>query len=265
MMLPNGKILPHDEIVKLITKYKKSKSTKIRDKIIMSNINAVYAVAHKYRRFCQHSSFTFDDLVSEGVLGLIEAIDRFDANKHVSFFTYAHWWVFKYINKNITFGTLELPPHRLAIFQKYEKLMQECANSNVELTIDEVCAKLKVSKKILLDTLSKKESLYLENLPSNIKGDNKLSRAIQHKEDFEDTIMQKVTVDKIKGIIVDNLTEKEAEVINGRFGLGNEDAKTLEELADELKISIEYVRILQNKSLDKIRNLLNIGSVINGE
>jgi RNA polymerase sigma factor (sigma-70 family) len=258
-MLPNGKILPQEEVVNLIADYKKTGNLKSRNKVIMSNIKAVYAIAHKYKRYCKNGSITFDDLVSDGVLGLVEAIERFDSSRHVNFTSYSHWWVFKYVNKNISFGTLNLPAHRLALFQKYERLMQESANNNEDLSLDEICAKLGATKKTLLDTISKKDSLHIDFLPINSESMYQTHRALATRDAEEESIFKKITVDKIKAIIVDNLTSREAEVINGRFGLEEDDPKTLEQMAEEMNISHEYVRTLQNKSIEKIKSILMVG------
>lgn len=263
-MLPAGKILPNEEIVKLIAHYKKTGSQKSKDKIVLGNIRSVYNIAHKYSKFCKHGSFTFDDLVSDGVLGLIEAIDKFDPNRHVSFSSYSHWWIFKYINKNISFGTLNLPVHRLALFQKYERLMQECSNNGIELSMDEICERLHATRKTLLDTISKKESLYLEYLPTTIVSVDRMKNAIENKNNLEEEICERITVDRIKSIIADKLNDREATAISEGFGLYDQESKTLERVAEIMDISHEHVRTLQNRGLEKIKSILKIG-ILDGE
>jgi RNA polymerase sigma factor (sigma-70 family) len=245
--------LTNAEILGLIKKYRNSEDYEARDKIVLSNIRFVYMLAHKYHKYIPGASF--DDVVNEGVVGLIESIDRFDTSRENNFLTYAYWWILKRITQNITIGTLELPYHRSRVYSKFKALSEKYEKSGEEKTEQEICKELGISHKTLTDTILKKDSIFRDD--DNSQESDLMAKCLQAKEDFENRVCDNVLFSRIMDGINDILNEREKTVIVERFGLGDTEPKTLEELADKLQISCEYVRIIQNKSLEKLKRALS--------
>src|SRR5438093_1085517 len=114
-MLPKSKNISNDETIALIKQYRENTDIEIRNKILVGNLGLIYSLAHKYRVVSYHQ--TFDDFVSEGILGMMDAIDKFDLNRDNQFSTYAYWQILKRINEAVSLGTLGIPQHRINIYR----------------------------------------------------------------------------------------------------------------------------------------------------
>ena len=243
--------LPNEEIVKLLKKYRKNGDMAARDRIVMANMKAVYLLANKYRGYYSSTHVSLDDLVSDGAIGLMEAIDRFDTKRGVNFITYAYWWIVKRITDNASLGTLNMPNSRISIHKKYKEALDVISDTGMKKSLDEIAKNLKTTKKILIDTISKQNSEYIEDSLSEVTP----SRAIQIKEENENKIVDSIMMNRVFEIMENDLSEREVTIIRGRFGIDCKE-KTLQELARELDISYEYVRLIQEKVLVKVRKIL---------
>ena len=243
--------LPNDEIMVLLRRYRENGDLEARNKIVMANMKAVYLLANKYRGYYAKSHISFDDLVSDGSIGLMEAIDKFDLSKDVNFITYAYWWIMKRITDNASLGTLNMPNNRISIHKKYRKALDEIEESGMQKSLEEIAANINTSKKILIDTISKQDNKYIEDSVNEFT----LQRAVQVKEGIEDSVVDSIMIEDVFKIMKDDLSEREVIIIRGRFGLDGEE-KTLQELANQLDISYEYVRLLQDRTLVKIKKIL---------
>jgi RNA polymerase sigma factor (sigma-70 family) len=208
-------------------------------------------LAHRYIKYIPGA--TFDDMVNEGIVGLIEAIDRFDITRENHFLTYAYWWILKRITQNITIGTLELPYHRSRMYSKFKRLSEKYKDAGEIKSTEEICKELNISQKTLSDTIMKKDSIFRDD---GKKNHLPIDRCIGQKEDFENSICDNVMFEKIMTNLDSILNERERLIIVERFGLQDKEPKTLEELATRLGISCEYVRIIQNKSIEKLKKAL---------
>jgi RNA polymerase primary sigma factor len=254
-----GKVLPNEEIVALIKLYRENNDYEARDKVIIANMGAVYSLAHKYAGHFIGKHVSFEDLVSDGAIGLIEAIDRFDTNLGVKFSTYFHWWVLKRITENIAGGPLSLPFHRTQIYNKFKKIQEELIQSGQHIDFEDIADQIGVSKEILIDTVQKHSPTVDNDSKNEDWGHQKINAAIIQKERLEDSLTDGIMFRRIKKLINKNLSDREKYVIVERFGLGENEPKTLEAIAKELDVSCEFVRVIQNKSIDKIKRLINSG------
>ena len=254
--MPN-EISAFSENTKLIENYQKNKEIEIRNKIVENNLPLVFSIAHKYSRnggvCCE-----FDDLVNEGVIGLITAIENFDVKRKTVFSTYATYWIFKGISLNFRMGTLQMPGHRMTLYKKFSELGDSIRESGQDKSFEQMAKELKVSNRILADTINQKETVSIDGMVSrnrsflNGSSEDRISFLSSH-EDEEQKIFNRLDFQKIELIMEKKLSERELFIIMSRFGLGPYDSMTLEQIASKLGTSYEYVRIVQNKAIKKLR------------
>ncbi len=238
--------------IELIDQYQKNNDLEARNEVLLGNIGLVYKIAHRFRRSIKNH---FDDFVSEGVIGMIEAINRFDTKKYHNFSTYACYYILNRVSASVNMGTLNLPQHRIQIYQNYEKEKINMLSRGETPSLDIIAEKMGISVSVLSDTINKKDDISLDFTSSS---DPHLSmRNVSSSRNFEEEMMTKIDFEKTKMLIQSILTEQEKDIINYRFGLDDEDPQTLQEISDHMNISTEYVRVLQNKSLLKLRRALS--------
>lgn len=226
-----------------------------REQLIESNLRLVLSIASQ---FAQKSVVALEDLVQEGCLGLIRAVDKFDWRRGNRFSTYAVWWIRQYIVRAIAEHTrfIHLPFHLVETLAQLiatsQRLAQELGRqpSNQELAealsisverVEELTALL--SPPISLDTpVDEDEELILEDILPD-------PNAILPEEAFYKNYAR----EQIRAILSECLTEREWEVINLRFGLVDGRVYTLDEIGKILKISGEAVRHIERRAIEKLR------------
>lgn len=221
-------------------------------KLTLANLKFVVSIANRYR----NTGLPISDLINQGNLGLVEAAKRFDYTKGVKFISYAVWWIRQAIIQGLAeqSGTVKLPIKQAGILYKI--------NSAVE----------RLSKKLGREPSSHELAEHLEMDEADIENVMRVSRnylsleaPVKDGEDrsfidmldsgaqgIEDEIIQKTLRSSLEEI-VDELDERESQIISWRFGLDGEAPKTLEDIGDELKISRERVRQLEARALSKLQ------------
>lgn len=228
-----------------------------RQVLINSNVRMVAFIVKKY----EHSKIAFSDLMQEGTIGLIKAVDRFDYLRPVRFSTYAVFWIKQMISRAITKQKKVVAlPFNLAckvssVFTSLNTFLQENNKwptsrqlaESCQLSIREVEAILESYKPclslsshinddedapLLLDTL---EQEHFES-PLNDLASTNLNKSLQHA--------------------IDGLQEREAFVIRNRFGINSGIELTLQEIADQFQVSKERIRQIQNTALNKLKQQL---------
>jgi len=241
------KQMNNETSMRLIEKYQLDGDIESRNEVILGNIRLVYAIAHRYRRSLKSA---FDDFVSEGIIGMIESINKFDTKNYKNFSTYAYWHILKKVNSSINMGTLNLPQHRINIYTAYEKEKTKMLSRGESPSLDIIAQNLNISDNLLIDTINKKDDINLSLVDSVRFSD------VSSSKNFEDQLLTMLDFEKTKKIIESVLSEQEQSILKYRFGLNGEEPLTLQETSQHLNISSEYVRILQNKSLAKLKKSL---------
>ncbi|MFN4179320.1 MAG: RNA polymerase sigma factor RpoD/SigA [Armatimonadota bacterium] len=226
-----------------------------RDQIIEANLRLVLSIASQ---FAQKSIVPLEDLVQEGCLGLIRAVDKFDWRRGNRFSTYAVWWIRQYIVRAIAEHTrfIHLPFHLVETLAQFvattQRLAQELGRqpSNQEVAdalgmpverVEELTVLL--SPPLSLDTpVNQEEELLLEDI---VPDPNAVSP--------EDAYFKAYAREQIKAVLAEALTEREWEVIRLRYGLLDGKIYTLDEIGRMLKISGEAVRHIEQRALAKLR------------
>lgn len=226
-----------------------------RDRLVVANLRLVVSIAKKYT----YSNLPLMDLIQEGTMGLMKAVDRYQVEKGFKFSTYATWWIRQSISRSISNNsrTIRLPVYVYDMLSLVKKAKREYANKHgIEPNIEKL-------SEVTGKSISSLRMLYL-------CGDDTLSLD-QTFEDGDDTIIDSTKdpyslnpeeYDKLKEIeeyvirILKVLDEREQMIIKMRFGIES-DEKTLEEIGKFLGITRERVRQLEKRAIKKLRKLID--------
>jgi len=227
-----------------------------RKKMIVCNLRLVVKIARRY----MGRGLLLPDLVEEGNLGLIHAVEKFDPERGFRFSTYATWWIRQNIERALMnqTRTIRLPIHINKELSSYIKNSRELTQQmGREPTIHEVADRMGKTVEQLNKLLDFNEKT--GSLDSPIKSDSDSTLVDFVSQDEEDTPSANLEDEDIHSSVDDwlnQLAPKHKEVIIRRFGLLGHDAATLEQVGKELELTRERVRQIQMDALKKLRRIL---------
>ena len=236
----------------------KEQAKAARDKMIMANLRLVVSVAKKYKA----TDLSFLDLVQEGNLGLMRALDKFEYNKGYKFSTYATWWIRQSINRSIAeHGRLiRIPVHMVDAMGKIRTATKKFVLENYRDPTDEELAKetglplkkIRFAKQVFQDTIS------LET-PIGEKEDTTLGEMVEDPDyvPMEDTVNSHLRAEEI-GEKLSRLNERERYVLMRRFGFNDGVPQTLEQIGKVLGVTRERVRQIEKQALAKMKRFYNV-------
>src|SRR5690554_3657992 len=255
------KMLSRDEEIKLANVIKLAKNTTdeklikdaklARDKMIEANLRLVVSNAKKYL----YSQIDFMDLISEGNLGLIKAVDKYDVDKGFKFSTYATWWIRQSITRSIADNgrTIRLPVHIHETLHKIKRAKIEyLKKTGKEATpaLISKMTKIPIHKvqwlSIHIDQIISINAKYGDESDAEI-GDFIKDENLNPHEYYEQKIIKDTVIEMLS-----ILTEREQMVMKMRYGI-SEDTHTLEAIGNKLNISRERVRQIEGKALKKLK------------
>ncbi len=228
-----------------------------RNQLIENNLTLIKKIATKS---IQSTTLTTSDLIQEGIFGLVSALEKFNPSLGFKFSTYACWWIKQAMFKAISEQSYayNIPVYIQETVSRYNKTKQEMEQEKQkEISRADVAKKLALSEEKINTFLNVfNKALSIES--GMINTDNKeltLAEIIEdEKQNVENTIIDNELKNDIKNAL-NNLKEKEKNVIVLRFGLENNEKHTLEEIGNSYGVTKECIRQIEKRALNKIAHL----------
>ena len=246
-------MLSADEEIKLANRIAEGDQS-AKNELVEANLRLVVSLARHY----QGCGLSYQDLIQEGNIGLIKAAEKFDVSKGFRFSTYASWWIKQALSRAIAdqSRTIRIPVHMTENINKFKKTERELLSQlNREPKIKEIADAMGISEKQAKEI----QSYIVEPTSLDIQvGDDDDTTIGSFIEDTHFVNPESAYIKESNGDVVnavlDTLSDREANILRLRFGIGGQKAMTLEEVGKEYGLTRERIRQIEAKALRKLRH-----------
>ena len=229
-------------------------SDRAKKKLVSSNLRLVVSIAKKYSNY----GLQFLDLVQEGNIGLMTAVDRFEYQRGYKLSTYAHWWIRQGITRAIAdqARTIRIPVHMIEVINRLNRVSRNLVQEKGREPTGE-----EIAKKMDLPVYKVHKIMKIAQMPVSLETpmregeESKLSDFIEDKDTLSpvDEVISIDLREKIEEALKAH-TQREVGILKMRFGLGSGNEHTLEEVGQQYKVTRERIRQIEEKAIRKLKH-----------
>jgi len=248
-------LLTAKEEIELAERIKKGDKA-ARQKMIQSNLRLVINIAKKY----SHLGVSMLDLIEEGNLGLMKAVEKFNPKKGYRFSTYAAWWIRQYISRAIANQgkTVRMPVYVIELLMRYKKVSEHLTNSlKRKPRLNEIAKRMKLPMKRIKQLSKMVSGVSSLNAPVGEEGSTEFMDLIEDENIVSavDELSTFFTSERIR-LLLEKMSKREQKILSLRFGLKDGSPHTLRDTAKNFGITRERVRQIEGAAMRKMRDFM---------